>query len=164
MAAHDKKSSLPPDILALLSKTDKLLNKKKVEAKRKATKKYCDKCKSPLIYAAGKCKDCFLGERKEREELRVGKSWVSTDGYWRVYDADGKIKLLHRHIVEQSLGVTLRRSQIVRHKDGDRNNNDLSNLVIEGLDLSQINCPHCGEPLTSQPLENEQPPENHLPK
>ena len=163
MAKKDSKSSIT-DIEALLSRTNALLNKKKIQAKRQATKKYCNKCKSPLIYAAGLCKDCFLEGRKQREEARVGKSWVSTDGYWRVYDADGKIKLLHRHVVEQSLGITLRRSQIVRHKDGDRNNNELDNLVIEGLDLSQIVCPHCKEPLTGplQPSEPQQ--ESHLPK
>jgi hypothetical protein len=164
MAKSDKKPTMPTDIEALLSRTNTLLNKKKMQAKRKAAKKYCTKCKSPLIYSAGMCKDCFLEGRKQREELRVGKSWVSTDGYWRVYDAEGKIKLLHRHVVEQSLGITLRRSQIVRHKDGDKNNNELDNLVIEGLDLSQIVCPHCKEPLTRPLQQPELPQENHLPK
>jgi HNH endonuclease len=151
MAKVHKKSGLEDEIKNLLASTDALLNRKKKEAQRLANKKYCLKCSDPLIYAAELCKLCFLGERKAREEARIGKQWVSTDGYWRIYDADGKIKLLHRFLVEEQLGIVLRRNQIVRHKDGDKNNNSLDNLAIEGLDLTQVICPHCMKKVTDPP-------------
>jgi HNH endonuclease len=43
---------------------------------------------------------------------------------------NGRKRPLHRVVMEQTLGRPLRSDEIVRHRDGDLLNNDLSNLVV----------------------------------
>jgi hypothetical protein len=40
----------------------------------------------------------------------------------------GRSKLLHRHVVEQHLGRSLRRDEHVHHRNGDRYDNRIDNL------------------------------------
>lgn len=39
----------------------------------------------------------------------------------------------HRYIMEQYLGRKLNRNEVVHHKDGDKTNNDIENLVLMSL-------------------------------
>lgn len=39
----------------------------------------------------------------------------------------------HRYIMEQHLGRKLKRDEVVHHKDGNKRNNDLSNLEVMSL-------------------------------
>lgn len=52
-----------------------------------------------------------------------------SDGYWMVR-VDGADRLEHRVIMERHIGRALRDDEIVHHKDGDKSNNDPSNLEI----------------------------------
>lgn len=51
------------------------------------------------------------------------------DGYWLVWTPNGE-RLEHRVIMEIHIGRTLRIDEIVHHIDGDRSNNDPSNLKV----------------------------------
>lgn len=92
-----------------------------------------------------------LALTKVKTQGRKSEPWVSTDGYVRCYDDDGKVKLFHRHVMEKFLGRPLTRRATIKFKDGDKTNCDISNLVLvteDGIDLSKIVCPHCHKPLT----------------
>lgn len=51
------------------------------------------------------------------------------DGYILLY-IDGETKRLHRYIMEQYIGRKLKSSEIIHHKDGNKLNNNISNLEI----------------------------------
>lgn len=54
-----------------------------------------------------------------------GKGWEHSEGY--IYHGT---RGLHRKVVEQAIGRPLIYSEIVHHIDGNKKNNDLSNLEI----------------------------------
>ncbi|MCP1545360.1 HNH endonuclease signature motif containing protein [Methylorubrum extorquens] len=51
------------------------------------------------------------------------------DGYWLVWTPEGE-RLEHRVAVEKDLGRRLADDEIVHHRDGDKSNNDPSNLQV----------------------------------
>lgn len=51
------------------------------------------------------------------------------EGYVTVYDG-GKQRLEHRVIMERHLGRPLTQTEVVHHRDGDKANNNLSNLEL----------------------------------
>lgn len=61
---------------------------------------------------------------------------IDKNGYVKVYTGEHhpsgarKYRLEHRIVMEQQLGRPLKRHEIVHHKDGNRQNNDPSNLEI----------------------------------
>ena len=50
--------------------------------------------------------------------------------YKRIITKEGKKKFVHRAVMEQVLGRKLRSDEIVHHIDGNKLNNDPSNLMI----------------------------------
>jgi hypothetical protein len=65
-----------------------------------------------------------------------GEGWTSTHGYKYI----GKIAQ-HRKLVEQSIGRTLEYNEVIHHKDGNKLNNDLSNLeIIQRSEHISIHC------------------------
>jgi hypothetical protein len=54
---------------------------------------------------------------------------VSRYGY-RLICVNGKQVLEHRYLMEQHLGRSLERSEVIHHRDGNKLNNDLSNLEL----------------------------------
>ena len=55
----------------------------------------------------------------------------STARYDKLYDNDsGKVIQLHRYKMEKFLGRKLGADEVVHHKDGNKKNNDVSNLVV----------------------------------
>ena len=49
--------------------------------------------------------------------------------YVKGYNKKGNVKV-HRAIMEEHLGRRLRPDEVVHHKDGDKTNNDISNLEV----------------------------------
>jgi hypothetical protein len=64
---------------------------------------------------------------KRPEHTRQGH--INKHGY-KVYSVDGKYSFEHRLVMEQHLGRRLSPKENVHHKDGDRLNNDISNLEL----------------------------------
>lgn len=54
---------------------------------------------------------------------------IGTHGYMVIKIA-GKMKLYHRHIMEEYLGRELTANEVVHHVDGDKLHNALSNLTV----------------------------------
>lgn len=61
---------------------------------------------------------------------RGGRLHKWAQGYVGICPEKNKRMPYHRYIMEQVLGRTLSRDEVVHHIDGDRTNNDLSNLVV----------------------------------
>jgi HNH endonuclease len=62
-------------------------------------------------------------------KLATRSGCINHEGY-RVIGINGKAVKEHRLVMEQHLGRKLLPSEVVHHKDGDRLNNSISNLVI----------------------------------
>ena len=54
----------------------------------------------------------------------------TSQGYVRYTRGDMKDKLVHIHIMEKHIGRKLNKFECVHHIDGNKTNNDLSNLVL----------------------------------
>lgn len=55
---------------------------------------------------------------------------LHSKGYWRVQLPGGDWMLEHRYVMSLHLGRPLSRSESVHHLDGNRLNNELSNLEL----------------------------------
>ncbi len=154
MAKKPKPSSSLQGIEDLLQKADSLLKEKKKE-KRTCKIEGCGK----MVYLAGKCKEHYLDGRALREEKMRGKRWVSTNGYEYTYDDELKPKLYHRYLMEQKIGRPLLRKEKVAHRDGDRLNNTIENLVlvVGGVVVSEISCPNCNHSFIPISFDEGQP-------
>lgn len=69
---------------------------------------------------------------------------------------------LHRVLMENFIGRLLTPDEVVHHKDGDKSNNDISNLVLltrskhsilhkPTLDLIKFKCAQCGKDVSEKP-------------
>ncbi len=67
--------------------------------------------------------------KKYRPRRRKGEGCIRGDGY-KVIFINGHEILEHRHIYEKHHNVTLKRRQIIHHKDGNRSNNSIDNLEL----------------------------------
>ncbi len=109
---------------------------------------------NPILEALLKDADVLLAKAKkpkvQNTRKRRTEPWVSTDGHVKVYVGD-KVKNLARVRVEEALGRSLRRTDKIQFKDGDKTNCNLDNLVLvseAGVDFSILICPHCHNPFT----------------
>lgn len=84
--------------------------------------KYCDR-------------ECYLKADKSGSNNGnwKGGRFVRDDGYVAIRVGD-EYKLEHRHVMEQKIGRELVTAEHVHHKDGDKSNNDPSNLEILWVD------------------------------
>ena len=78
----------------------------------------------------------FIKGKKGSQHPRYKGGFVDNDGYSNTFlpshpfsKKSGHI-LTHRLIMEQQIGRYLTEDEIVHHKDGDKSNNDISNLQI----------------------------------
>lgn len=75
-----------------------------------------------------------------------GNGWIDSNGYHRK-NIDGKHVGVHRLVMEKVLGRPLKPTEHVHHIDGDKLNNDPSNLIVLGSRDHAIvtlhSCPNC---------------------
>ena len=69
---------------------------------------------------------CAYAHKREQKRMAT----LGADGYKHVWFADGSGEKEHRFLMEQRIGRKLNRDEVVHHIDGNRTNNDLSNLVV----------------------------------
>lgn len=96
-------------------------------------KHFCDKCYNPT-----RCAD--LGRETYRNKLRakIGEKRIDSCGYMTVYMSnthpysEGYCGRIREHILvmENHLGRSLQKGEVVHHIDGDKTNNDINNLDL----------------------------------
>ena len=128
-------------------KTDSVLRKIELLKKR------CSRCFAVGPTTRGLCDaKCYPDYRKEQALARVGQEFLDTNGYTRVYvlvDDEVKMRYKHRVLKVEEIGRELTPQETVIFADGDKNNLQLSNLVVAlkgGIPLEDLICPHCGIP------------------
>lgn len=67
--------------------------------------------------------------KRTKGVAEIGDRGALTNGYLRVFTEDGWI-LEHRLVMGRALKRTLRSDEQVHHRDGDKLNNELSNLEL----------------------------------
>lgn len=70
--------------------------------------------------------NCAYAYKRERKRIAT----LDAKGYKNVWFADGSGEKEHRYIIEQLLGRKLGCDEVVHHIDGNRANNDISNLAV----------------------------------
>lgn len=102
----------------------------------------CPQCGAKKAYYAKACRACqvhgrpMLGRTGPLHPCWKGGREIDRDGYIRAYAPrhpwprrNGYV-LEHVMVMELSIGRRIRASECVHHKDGNRQNNDLSNLEL----------------------------------
>ena len=90
-------------------------------------------------------------------KTKYGNASIDNEGYYRIHTKTegNRNKLLHRLIFEEEHGK-LSVNDIVHHKDGDRLNNDLSNLELISKEMIIVLCNHYfASPYTEMYLGND---------
>lgn len=96
---------------------------------------FCSKCKGQAS---------FIGHenRKQRLEKRIGEKWVDSEGYMKIrLPLDVKYNHIQRgtnfsyirehvKVMQDHLGRRLEKGEVVHHIDGNKTNNDISNLDV----------------------------------
>ena len=75
---------------------------------------------------AGNKNQCY-GKFGEEHPAYKGGTRIDPKGYERIY-VNGKEHLYHRYVFEESSASTLDPEEVIHHEDGDRLNNEISNL------------------------------------
>lgn len=74
------------------------------------------------------CHDCKMKINNPRKGTgRPGI--INKCGYYTI-QVNNKVKLLHRHIMEEFLNRKLEKDEVVHHVDGNKLNNDIENLEL----------------------------------
>ncbi len=105
-------------------------------------RKYCDACRQ------------WIRSQNKNGVKRTEPRYVTNDGYVNI-KIDGTYVSEHRHVMEQVIGRKLLKGENVHHLDGDRANNEASNLElwlmpqVAGIRAKDLMCPHCNKPYSS---------------
>lgn len=116
---------------------------RKLQLTKFKSKKYSDEEEQFLIenfpkfgakYCAKHLNRSFAAVCKKIEKLKLKKNYkynyISSQGYLVDSTVRNNKKLIHRQVMESYLGRKLRSNEIVHHIDGNKLNNDISNLCI----------------------------------
>ena len=101
------------------------------EALKKGKEIPCKKC-GKLFYTTRNefcSKECARAYRSDTMEHKVYKENGYLVRYEQGYNKKGNVKV-HRQVMEEYLGRRLKPSEVVHHKDGNKLNNDISNLEV----------------------------------
>lgn len=102
-------------------------------------KKQCIDCTAPTSKA--RCKPCGYKARIRPSGLKynikaINKGWfkftgggITGKGYIRIYRKEGS-RYLHDIIMEQYLGRSLTKDEVVHHINGDKTDNRIENLQL----------------------------------
>ena len=90
-----------------------------------------------------------------------GRKFIIAPNWYKGHRYRGKYALEYRVIAEKIIGRALKANEVVHHKDGNKRNNDESNLEImvrndhvklhsrqKGLKMVEIQCPVCSKSFT----------------
>lgn len=128
------------DIRELLKETKKALQQTK--------KQQCKRCGEPPELGKLYCEKCKVEKEEAAAKQRAGKqAGTSEGGYEYKYDANGKLRVAARVIMEEHLGRKLLDHEVVSYRDGDKKNLDPSNLILlwkAGTPLDMFTCKACG--------------------
>jgi hypothetical protein len=111
---------------------------------KEAAKKWCSHygCERPASPKAAKglCNAHYHRYRRgtdmDKKIQNRGEGWISTHGYLYI-----GTRAYHRQVMENKLGRSLDFNEIVHHIDGDKTNNDISNLkVMDRGDHIRLHC------------------------
>jgi hypothetical protein len=72
----------------------------------------------------------MFGKRGIEVASWKGGRGIMKSGYIRVWVGDGERKYEHRNVFEKILGRSLKRNEVVHHKNGDKKDNRIENLEI----------------------------------
>ncbi|QHW33802.1 hypothetical protein GZH47_25385 [Paenibacillus rhizovicinus] len=78
------------------------------------------------------------GHRKPQDERQLGSIYQNHHGYYEIYLAGDSVKygrkdgyvLMHRKVVQDNIERPLGEKELIHHIDGNKLNNDLSNLFL----------------------------------
>jgi hypothetical protein len=106
-------------------------------------KKTCRDCKQKKKLEDGRCAECRAAKAAKREEKLLNARHVDGE-YVRVYHND-KLVYEHKLVMEQHLGRPLNGNEAITWRDGNRQNNDLSNLrlSLKNVPIEDIVCTNC---------------------
>jgi hypothetical protein len=111
------------------------------------------KLKTPIGRFGIACSEqCYVVYK--RTVLCPPKPWINSSGYLNIRDIKtGKTMQQHRLVMENHLGRRLESWEVVHHIDGNKTNNELSNLVVTVQNkhakttrsdgMKDVRCPHC---------------------
>lgn len=77
------------------------------------------------------CEVICVDDREKKIETKFGTATLDSGGYYKITSRKegNHDKRLHRLIYEENYGVTLMDWAVIHHKDSNRTNNDINNLV-----------------------------------
>ncbi|MGE8205562.1 HNH endonuclease [Heyndrickxia sp. NPDC080065] len=80
------------------------------------------------------------GKRKPEHEIQKGSKYINHHGYVEIYVGEseakkygrnkGKYVIEHRKVMQDYLGREIQKGEIIHHIDGDKTNNDITNLYL----------------------------------
>jgi hypothetical protein len=125
-------------------------SKRKAKAAARSGQLKCVECGKKKRGQYKRCDDCRPAYIAWQKKNNAGKSaGKNVYGYQYAYDKDGNHGLAHRQIMEAALGRKLAKHESVIFYDGDKDNLDISNLVLtlkKGFPLKDLICQCCGNP------------------
>jgi len=156
-----KGSKLPPNLekkrRESLSKVlrGRRLSREAVEKMRKSLRRFW-KRRTPEEDRERRMKISRTMKKRKLKALKnnpnwKGGRWISREGYvyilkpdWPSARKDGYV-LEHRYVIEKVLGRTLSRNESVHHKNGNKADNRLENLIItvNRMHFGNVSCPYC---------------------
>lgn len=112
---------------------------KGIAMKKVKEPKICPYCSKSFLYSYANKDQIFCSRHCRQENDRKG--CLGTDGYIYI-GYGGKLYMQHRYVMEQHIGRPLLTSEIVHHKDHNKQNNAIDNLIIVGSHAEHVRLHH----------------------